>query len=231
MRAPSEIIDLLQPLISIYFYDIQLKHRSVIILSDNVAEISCKLKILENNPGENVKKIDFPWLLERVKVPKKLNDKLSKYHELRNEFQHRSPFYTIEEKTCADSVIATLDLIKWLWKKNALKEIPDWVNCGLRVVKLFSSKGNIEKRNRLEKSILNDLDLYLDQKLIETNVLIDEDGILIKGDYTGSRIEKRLPRKSEAIIQVCVPKFWTYLFHNNTSAFEQYLVELKIDEL
>jgi len=59
LRAPSEIIDLLQPLISIYFYDIQLKHRSVIILSDNVAEISCKLKILENNPGENVKKLTF----------------------------------------------------------------------------------------------------------------------------------------------------------------------------
>jgi len=231
VKAPSEILDLLQPLVSIYFYDIQHKHRSVLILSDNVAEISCKLKILDKNPSENLKKVDFPELLKKVRVSGDLKTDLLKYHKLRNEFQHKSPIYTVEEKTCADSVITSLDLIKFLWKKDSLKEIPDWVNCGLRVVKLFSSKGNIEKRNRLEKSILNDLDLYLDQKLVETNILIDEDGILVKGDYTGSRIEKRLPRKGEAIIQVCVPKFWTYLFHNHTSAFEQHLAELKIDEL
>ncbi|MEJ2194899.1 MAG: hypothetical protein P8X73_08590 [Ignavibacteriaceae bacterium] len=78
MKAPSEIIDLLQPIVSIYFYDIQHKNRSVLILSDNVAEINCKLKILEKNPSENVKKINIPELLNKIKVSKKLDEKLSK---------------------------------------------------------------------------------------------------------------------------------------------------------
>ena len=222
---------MLQPLVSIYFYDIQHKHRSVLILSNNVAEISCKLKILDNNPSENLKKVDFPELLKIVKVSGDLKANLLKYHKFRNDFQHKSPWYTVEEKTCADSVITSIDLIKYLWEEDALEEIPDWVNCGLRVIKLNSSNGNIEKRNRLEKNILNDLDLYLDEKIMKTPIEIDKDGKLIMGDYTGSIVEKRLPRKNEAIIQVCLPKFWTYLFHNHTSAFEHYLVELKIDEL
>jgi len=231
MKTPSEIIDLLQPIISIYFYQIPYKHRAVLILSDSVAEISCKFKIRDRSPAENLKKIDFPDLVKKVKVPKKLSDKLLKYHELRNEFQHRSPIYTIEEKTSADSVVATLELIKFLWKKDALKDIPDWVGCGLRIINLFSSKGNMERRNILESKVINEMDLYLDYKMIETNVLIKEDGIFVRGDLTGSIIEKRLPKKNEAIIQVCLPKYWTYLLQNHTSTVLQFLNDLHVKEI
>ena len=98
LKAPPEIIDLLQPLVSIYFYDIQHKHRSVLILSDNVAEISCKLKILDKNPSEDLRKVDFPKLLKKVRVSGDLKTNLLKYHKLRNEFQHKSSLYTVEEK-------------------------------------------------------------------------------------------------------------------------------------
>ena len=231
MKAPSEIIDLLQPLVSIYFYDIQHKHRSVLILSDNVAEISCKLKILDNNPNENLKNVHFPELLKKVKVLGDLKANLLKYHKFRNDFQHKSPWYTVEEKTCADSVITTLDLIKWLWEKDALEEIPDWVRCGLRVINLYSSKGSMERKNKLERKILSEIDLYLDYSTIESNILINEEGEFIQGDSTGERIERRLPNKNEAIVQVCLPKYWTYLFHNYTSKIEQILNDLRIEEI
>ena len=122
MKAPSEILDLLEPIVSIYFYQIPNKHRAVLILSDNLAEISCKFKLRQINLSENIKKIDFPVLLNKVKVPTKLSKKLRKYHDIRNEFQHKSPMYTVEEKSSADSVFVTIDLIKFLWKKDSLKD-------------------------------------------------------------------------------------------------------------
>ena len=231
MKAPTEIIDLLQPIVSIYFYDIQHKNRSILILSDNVAEISCKLKILEDKPSEDLRKVDFPELLEIVEISGDLKRDLLKFHKLRNEFQHRSPMYTVEEKTCADSVITTIDTIKFLWQEGALKDIPDWVDCGLRVINLFSSKGKMEREKKLESKIINEIDLYIDDTLLESNILINEDGQFVKGDFTGSVVEKRFPNKNEAIIQVYLPKYWTYLFQNHTSIIEQILNEVGIEEI
>ena len=231
MKAPSEILDLLQPIISIYFYQIPYKNRAVLILSDNLAEISCKIKIHEKNPSEDLNWIKFPALLNRVKPSKKLKDELIKFHTIRNEFQHKSPIYTVEEKTSADSVFTTLKLIKFLWKRDALREIPDWVSCGLRIMKLFSSNGNLQNRNSLENRILNETDLYIDYRSLETNILINEDGTFIKGDMTGSRIEKTLPKKNEAIIPVCLPKYWTYLLQNHTTIVLQFLDDLSIEKI
>jgi hypothetical protein len=231
MKTPDEILDLLQPIISIFFYQIPYKHRAVLILSDSVAEISCKFKMRERNPAENIKRIEFPDLLKRTKVPKKLSEKLKKYHEIRNEFQHKSPVYTIEEKTSADSVFVTIELIKFLWKKDALKEIPDWVRCGLRIMNLFSSNGNLQRRYSLESKVMSETNLYIDYKSLETNFLIKEDGTLLKGDFTGSIIEKRLPHKNEAIIQVCLPKYWTYLLQNHTTTVLRFLEDLYIEDV
>ena len=201
------------------------------ILSDNVAEISCKLKLLEKKPSEDLRNVDFPALLNKLKISSNLRKDLLKYHKLRNEFQHKSPIYTVEEKTCADSVITSLELIKYLWTKDAFKDIPDWVDCGLRVIKVISSKGKMERRNKLEWKILNDIDLYLDDETIELNMSINEDGQFVRKDSAGNRIEKRLPQKNEAIIQVCLPKYWTYLFHHHTWAIEQILNEIEIDDI
>jgi len=151
MKTPSEILDLLQPIISIFFYQIPHKNRAVLILSDNLAEISCKIKIRERNSSKNLNWIKFSDLIRRVKVSKWLREKLIKYHGIRNEFQHKSPIYTVEEKTSADYVLVTIELIKFLWKKDALKQVPDWVRCGLRIVKLFPSNGNLQIRNSLER--------------------------------------------------------------------------------
>ena len=62
MKAPTEIIDLLESILGIYFYDIKHKHRSAFILVDNLVEITCKLKLIQKNPATNIK-IDFPILL------------------------------------------------------------------------------------------------------------------------------------------------------------------------
>ena len=65
MKAPTEIIDLFQPLVGIYFYEIPHKRRSLLILSDNLAEISCKLKLLQKNSSLDLRKIDFQIYLKK----------------------------------------------------------------------------------------------------------------------------------------------------------------------
>ncbi|MEJ2194900.1 MAG: hypothetical protein P8X73_08595 [Ignavibacteriaceae bacterium] len=116
-------------------------------------------------------------------------------------------------------------------EKRCVNEIPDWVRCGLRVINLFSSKGNMERKNKLERKILNEIDLYIMDDMSESNILLNEDGEFIKGASGGRRTERKLPAKNEAIIQVCLPKYWTYLFHNHTTTIEQILNEIGIENI
>ena len=57
MKAPSEIVDFLESILGIYFYDIRHKHRSAFILCDSLVELSLKTKILEMCSYEEKKKI------------------------------------------------------------------------------------------------------------------------------------------------------------------------------
>lgn len=234
MKAPTEIIDLLQTILGIYFFEIPNNNRAILILSDNLAEISCKLKILEKNSSLDLRKVDFPELLKKANVKKNLSDELIKFHKIRNEFQHKSPLYTIEKKPCSDSIIATVDLIRHLWKKEALSEIPDWINCGLRIVILYSSKGKIQKQKEFENYLLNDLDLYINKNIIESRLYISEDGMLgeqgLLGamDLLGNIKEKRIPQKNEAILQVYSKQYWTFLLQNHTSLIDEILSELNL---
>jgi len=56
MHAPNEVLDLLESVLGIFFYDIRYKERSVFILCDNLVELSCKTKIKQMNYKEDVKK-------------------------------------------------------------------------------------------------------------------------------------------------------------------------------
>ena len=163
-----------------------------------------------------------------------MTDDLIKFRKLRNEFQHKSPSYTIEEKPCADSILTTLDLIKYLWKKDATSDIPDWVNCGLRIIQLYSSRGKVQKQKELEYYLLSNLDLYINKNLSDSRLYIGEDGLfgedgfLGKMDLQGNIKEKRIPKNNEAIIQVYFKHHWTYLIQNHTSLIDEILTELGI---
>jgi len=57
VKAPSEIVDFLESILGIYFYDIRHKHRSAFILCDSLVELSLKTKILETSSYEESKKV------------------------------------------------------------------------------------------------------------------------------------------------------------------------------
>ena len=158
MKTQTEIIDFLESLLGIYFYDIRHKHRSVFILCDSLIELSCKIKIVERDENINTKSFNFDQSLIKAKVPLKLRRKLTSSHKLRNEMQHKSSILTIDEQKCADSIMDLVELLKKLWGKYCLDYNPNWVNCALRIIQLQSSQGNIKKRKELKEHILNEVD-------------------------------------------------------------------------
>ena len=57
MKVPSEIIDFLESILGIYFYDIRHKHRSAFILCDSLIELSLKTRILQKSNYEESRKV------------------------------------------------------------------------------------------------------------------------------------------------------------------------------
>jgi len=68
MHAPNEVLDLLESVLGIFFYDIRYKERSVFILCDNLVELSCKTKIKQVNYREDVKEMSFYSALRKVQI-------------------------------------------------------------------------------------------------------------------------------------------------------------------
>jgi hypothetical protein len=232
MKAPVEIIDLLESILGIYFYDIKHKNRSTFILVDNLVELTIKIRLKQLSPTFNVK-IDFPELLNKIKVSSKLKEKLSGNHNLRNEFQHKSPILTIDDEKCADSIILLVDLIKKIWGKNSLIDIPSRVECGLRLVKLHSSLGNIKKRKDFRDYILNNIDwnkveMIEDERVFEDNK--DGNRYNFYGPE-GQALGKQIINKNELIIKIGSEEHWSYALRHYTNKVEECLNILSIDEL
>jgi len=70
MHAPNEVLDLLESVLGIFFYDIRYKERSVFILFDNLVELSCKTKIKQVNYREDVKEMSFYSALRKLQIDK-----------------------------------------------------------------------------------------------------------------------------------------------------------------
>ena len=232
MKAPTEIIDLLESILGIYFYDIKHKHRSTFILIDNLVEIACKMKLIQQNPSSNIK-IEFPPLLEKIKISNRLKKKLLKSHTLRNEFQHKSPILTIDEEKCADSIMDLIDLIKKLWGKNALMNIPNRVDCGLRLAKLHSSSGEIKKKKDFKDYILNKVDWNLIEAKEGTRIFYNnKDGRTY--DYYGTEgqaLGKQVINKNEIVIKIGSEEHWSFVLRQYTDKVKECLDELSIDDI
>jgi hypothetical protein len=70
MHAPNKVLDLLESVLGIFFYDIRYKERSVFILCDNLVELSCKTKIKQVNYREDVKEMSFYSALRKLQIDK-----------------------------------------------------------------------------------------------------------------------------------------------------------------
>lgn len=233
MKTPTEIIDFLESLLGIYFYDIRHKHRSVFILCDSLIELSCKIKIVERDENINTKSFNFDQSLIKAKVPLKLRRKLTSSHNLRNEMQHKSSILTIDEQKCADSIMDLVELLKKLWGKYCLDYNPNWVNCALRIIQLQSSQGNIKKRKELKEHILNEVDWNYVAPKEDERVFVQSKNVHLYNflGSGGSALGKQAPLKNELIIKIGSEEHWAYIFRHYTEKVEECLNLLSIEEL
>jgi len=240
-------VDFLESILGIYFYDIRHKHRSAFILCDSLVELSLKTKILEMCSYEEKKKISeykFYKVVEKANeiktIPVKLQKDLIRDHEIRNKMQHEYASITIDEQKCADAIINLIILLRKLWGKYSLDDIPSWVDCALRIVKLYSSKGDFKRRKEFRRRMLNDIDWnYIEvdsdsYKLDEKGEESDNDN-LTKGyksilDSLGRSPGKQVLNMNEVKIIVGSEEYWSLVIREYSPKVIRCLDSLEIEE-
>ena len=232
MQAPVEILDFLESILSIFFYDIKHKERSVFILVDNLVELSCKARLRERNKQFN-HNMELKDILKIAGIGSDLKKRLIGKRKERNTIQHDLVSVTVSVEHCTDSILDLCSLLKKLWGKYALDGATEWIICALRIVRLYSRTGDARKRvmleSILEKEIkwneveISDAIKYkpaLEKMSDKLGVELDELGYLPAG--------KRYPRNQEIIIAVGSKKHWTYLLKFYTNKVSMCLDELEL---
>ena len=214
MYAPKEIIDFLESIIGIYLSDIRHKERSAFILCDNLIEIVCKTRIKERNPNDNGNRY-FLAAINDAKINIKLKNELQKRHQIRNEMQHAKLGITVDNQDCACAILGVVKVIKKLWGKYAMDNIPNWISCALRIVELYSSSLNYAKVKSFEEKLLKNVNWNLE------NISSKDDGII-----NGVIRSRRFPNNNEIIIEVGAKNYWALLVREKTELVDQCLDEL-----
>ena len=228
-----EIIDFLESLISIFFYDIKQKERSVFILVDNIVEVSCKSRLRERKKqfGRN---LELDEILKSAGIGGELKRRLLGRRKERNSMQHELVAVTVTTEHCADAIMDLCKLLKRLWGKYAFDGTPEWLLCSLRIIKLYSRIGDAKKRNMLEnlfesKIKWNEFEVFEADKIkLALEKMSDHLGVEIE-DLGELPAGKRLPKDQETIIWIGSKKYWTILIKNYTLKVSSCMDELNID--
>ena len=230
MQAPMELLDSFESILSIFFYEIRQKERSVFILVDNLVEVSCKARLRERNKHFN-RNIGLEEILKISSIGGELKKRLLRRRKERNSMQHDLVAITVSREHCADSILDLCELVKKLWGKYALDSAHDWIICSLRIVNLYSRSGDLDKRINLE----NYLGKYKWNSVIEgeefTFLPALEKMKLEFESYTGTPIGRVKPNDNEIIISIGSPKHWTLLLKRFYKDVIICLDDMEVDDI
>lgn len=164
MAAPREITDALESVISIYFSDVRHKLRAAFILTDELVEMTCKVRAKQVQP--NLAHINFVPLLRHaavalnpvtyaqnlVAIP--LGATLHSNHLTRNQLQHVNPALSVDDQHCADAILDAVETIEHCFP-GSQAAFQFALRISLRVVRLHSSQGDLRQRNEFEDAMRN----------------------------------------------------------------------------
>ena len=230
MQVPLEILDFFESILSVFYYDIKQKERSVFILVDNLVEVSCKERMRERNKqfGSN---IDLREILKQSEIRGELKKRLLRRRKERNSMQHDLVAITVTREHCADSILDVCELMKKLWGRNALDSVQEWVICALRIVKLYSRTGDQDKRINLE----NYLEKYKWNSIIENEEITFQPALekigLEHKSITGIPSGRVKPNDNEIVISIGSPKHWTLLLKRFHKEIIICLDDIGVDEI
>lgn len=155
MSAPRDIVDALESLVSIYFSDVRHKHRAAFILTDELAEMTCKAKARALHP--TLGRITVVPLLKLTVVGLDpayggLGAILDSKHNTRNQLQHVNAALSVDDQHCADAILDIVQTIDHCFPGSSAA-FPDALRVELRVVRLHSTNGNPALRGKFEDSM------------------------------------------------------------------------------
>jgi hypothetical protein len=230
MQAPIEIIDYIESLLSIFFYDIKQKERSVFILVDNLVEVSCKARLRERKK-HFARNLELDDILKLAGIGGELKRRLLGRRKDRNSMQHDLVAITVTQEHCADSIVDLCKLLKRLWGKYAILFADEWIISALRIVKLYSRSGNKDKKinleNYLEKNKWNSI---VENEDISFQPALEKIGEEFKS-FTGVPLGRLKPKDSEIVISIGSTKHWTLLLRRFPSAVKICLDDLGVEEI
>jgi len=155
--------------------------------------------------------------------------------------QHEYASITIDEQKCADAILVLIILLRRLWSKYALDDIPPWVECALRIVKLYSSQGDFKNRKEFRKTMLNDIDWnYIEigpesYSLGEKGEELSKDNVTKRYksdlDIYGRSPGKQVLSKNEVKIVVGSEEYWSLVIREYSTKVMRCLDDLEIEEL
>jgi hypothetical protein len=230
MNAPMEIIDFLESIVGIFFYDINQKERSVFILVDNLVEGSCKARLREREK-QFARNLELKEILSLAGVGGELKRRLLGRRKDRNSMQHDLVAITVTREHCADSIIDLCKLIKKLWGKYAFDASEEWLINALRIIKLYSRIGSKNKRKSLEVY----LEKYKWNSIVENDDITFQSALEKIGEEmispTGIPYGRIIPKDNEILISIGLASHWTLLLKRFPNSVKICLDNMLIDEI
>lgn len=156
MAAPIVIIDALESILGIYLSDIRHRERAVFILCDNLVEMTCKTKAKQHNFSfdtscsfHNATQAPGVSLSTRSGLGRRVQDR----RITRNSMQHADAAITVDSQHCSDAILDVIRVIDKCWTNTSARQFKDWLKCALRIARLYSSQGDILKRQLFEDAM------------------------------------------------------------------------------
>jgi hypothetical protein len=151
MSTPPEIIDALESILEIYFSGVRHRERAAFILCDNLVEMTCKSKAKQQNHRFDMScNFHNACTSPGVTLPPDLKVRVVGYRNTRNNMQHASAAATVDLHHCATSILDGVRVIDHCWTDTSTNRFPGRIKCALRIVRLYSSEGDVSLRETFE---------------------------------------------------------------------------------
>jgi len=155
VAAPPKIIDAFESIIDIYFSGVRHRERASFILCDNLIESACKTRAKEINHSFNMNcNFHNACNAEGVNLPEDgLGSRVRGYRQTRNNMQHSDIGTTVDMHHCATVILDVVKVINHCWQNTSENEFATWMKCALRIIWLYSSDGDVNKRELFEEKM------------------------------------------------------------------------------
>jgi hypothetical protein len=156
MPAPEEISAMLESILGIFLSDIRHRERAAFILCDDLIEMSCKTKARQRDyTFDTACNFYNAWNAPGVRLaPNGLGRRVQDRRNTRNNMQHADAAITVETPHCAEAILDAVNVIDKCWTDTSRNRFDLWVKCALRIVQLYSTRGNLLKREPFEDAML-----------------------------------------------------------------------------